>query len=222
MNFVGTSARGRQALVALGPEGPEICRASLGLSSFSPALDRDLVDLGLAAPAAEGEGFVLFGHRRSLAAEVHPEGAVVCLSGAIDTSTASHLGPGRVWFVGARGFSRAERDYARHHQRLLPWGEVDLEVATKTAAAEVGELPVFLSVDLSVLNPAFAPGVERHQPLGAGDTELWRALRAFQPRRLEGIEVFGLASERDQNGRTATLAAQLVRDLTLLHFKEEE
>lgn len=222
MRFAGTVDQGREALVALEPAGEEICRAGLELESYSPLLGRDLVDLKLAGPLTRGRGDLYFGHQKSLAPELYVDSAWVSLAAGIDLETAESLGPGRVWFLGSRDYSRVERDYARNQQRLLPHAEVNLEVALQTAAAEIGPRSVFLSVHLDVLSPAFAPGVERLIPLGVSDRELWTALRGFQPARLAGIEVIGLASERDEQGRTAMVAAQLVRDLALLHFESIE
>ncbi len=219
MKFAGTVEGGAPALVALGAEAEAVCRASLSLGSFAPALDQDLSELNLGHPAHEGPGFIYFGHGNSLAAERFPEQALICLAADLDLDTARSLGPGSAWFVGARQYSKPERDYARGQQRLMPLGEVELVTAMQTAAAEVGERPVFLSINLNVLSSACAPGVAGCWPLGAGERELWRALKGFRPRRLEGIEVIGLVSERDVQGRTAVVAAQLVRDLTLLHFR---
>ena len=221
MNFAGTVEGGKEALVAAGAAAEAVCLASQSLGSFAPRLDRDLQDLNLGFPSFEGSGLIYFGHQRSLAAQRFPEHALVSVAGHLDLETARSLGPGRVWFLGGRRYSREQRDEARRGQRLLPLGEVNLKVAAQTAAAEVGEQPAFLSIHLNVLRAETVPGVMANWPQGEGEVELWTALEGFRPPRLAGIEVIGLVSEWDVRGRTAMVAAQLVRDLTLLHYTEE-
>ena len=59
-----------------------------------------------------------------------------------------------------------------HHVRDLGIGEV-----VRRAVDEVGDGPVFLTVDIDVLDPAFAPGTGTPEPGGMTTAELLWAVR---------------------------------------------
>lgn len=72
--------------------------------------------------------------------------------------------------------------------------------------------PVYLSLDLDVLDPAFAPGVSHHEPGGASVRDVIRLLQSFRG-RLVGGDVVELNPARDRDGVTAMVAAKLVREI---------
>lgn len=203
MKFHGTVEGGCPGLVAGGESGQLICRKSFELPTYSTLLDRDFAVQGWAHPSTEGRGFLHFGHQQSLAPE---EGTVVCVAAHIEEQLCAGP-PGRAWFVGARHYTRRQRDLARERQRLLPAHEVELAIAARTAAVETAPGPVFLSIHLNLFS-----WVEPFWPLGPEEESLWSALSGFQPGSLSGIEVIGPVGGE----RGAVLAAQLVRDLALL------
>ena len=75
--------------------------------------------------------------------------------------------------------------------------------------------PVYVSIDIDVLDPAFAPGMSHHEPGGWSTRQLLDALRAI---RAAGVPVVGadlveVNPERDVSGLTAMVGAKLVREL---------
>ena len=72
--------------------------------------------------------------------------------------------------------------------------------------------PVYLSLDLDVLDPAFAPGVSHHEPGGLSVRDVLRIVQRFRG-RLVGADVVELNPSRDRDGVTAMVAAKLVKEL---------
>lgn len=72
--------------------------------------------------------------------------------------------------------------------------------------------PVYVSIDLDVLDPAFAPGVSHHEPGGLSVREVLRALRQIRA-PLIGGDIVELNPERDPGGRSAAVAAKLLKEL---------
>lgn len=72
--------------------------------------------------------------------------------------------------------------------------------------------PVYVSIDLDALDPAFAPGVSHHEPGGMSVRDLLEVLRASRL-RLVGADVVELNPLRDPLGTTAAVAAKLVKEL---------
>lgn len=208
MNFLGLPAPGpstRLLLAGAGEAAEAIRRASSGLDPYVPRWDRDFLELG----AADSRGAL--GGARLLLEPVPLEGPQVWIGAGLEPAR-----PGTAWYVGARRYRREERDRARREQRLLPLPEVGLEVALRTALMEIGERPFHLVLDLDVLDPAWAPAVARPCGLGADPRELWAALEVLRDRAPASFQVRGLVPETDRDGRTALLAAEIVRDLALL------
>ncbi|HEX8668506.1 MAG TPA: agmatinase [Allosphingosinicella sp.] len=79
----------------------------------------------------------------------------------------------------------------------------------------IPEGPLYVSVDLDGLDPAFAPGVSHHEPGGLSTRELLSVLhRITSP--IVGADVVELNPSRDVGGVTAVLAAKLVKELASL------
>src|SRR4029077_1157667 len=109
---------------------------------------------------------------------------------------AGHLDPRRYVQIGLRGYWPGEEEFAwqaergivslfMHHVR-----ELGIDEIVERAAAAVGEGPVFLSVDIDVLDPAFAPGTGTPEPGGMTSAELLRACRLLASRlELVGADV---------------------------------
>ena len=106
---------------------------------------------------------------------------------------AGHVDPRRYVQVGLRGYWPGEEEFAwqagqgitslfMHDVRDLGMGEV-----VRRAVDAVGEGPVFLTVDIDVLDPAFAPGTGTPEPGGMTTAELLWAVREVAER----LEVIG-------------------------------
>ncbi len=74
------------------------------------------------------------------------------------------------------------------------------------------QLPIYVSLDLDVLDPAFAPGVSHHEPGGLSVRELLELVQALPA--LEGADLVELNPLRDPYGPTAMVGAKLVKELT--------
>lgn len=72
--------------------------------------------------------------------------------------------------------------------------------------------PVYVSIDLDALDPAYAPGVSHHEPGGLTTRDVLRAIQALQG-PVVGADVVELNPSRDLNGVTAMVAAKFVREL---------
>lgn len=75
--------------------------------------------------------------------------------------------------------------------------------------------PVYISVDLDGLDPAFAPGVSHHEPGGLTTRQLLDVLaRVDAP--VVGADIVEYNPSRDINDMTAVVAAKLVKELAAL------
>jgi arginase len=76
----------------------------------------------------------------------------------------------------------------------------------------VVEGPVYVSIDLDVLDPAFAPGVSHREPGGLSVREVLGIVQGLEG-MLVGADVVEFNPREDISGLTARVAAKLVEEL---------
>ena len=76
----------------------------------------------------------------------------------------------------------------------------------------IPDAPLYVSIDIDALDPAFAPGVSHHEPGGLSVRDVLSVLhRVDTP--IVGADVVEYNPARDINGMTAVVAAKLVKEL---------
>jgi agmatinase len=84
----------------------------------------------------------------------------------------------------------------------------------------VGDAPVYISIDIDVLDPAFAPGTGTPETGGFNSRELLRPLRSLDGRlNIVGGDVVEVAPAYDHAEITCLAAATVVFDLVTLMAK---
>ncbi len=74
------------------------------------------------------------------------------------------------------------------------------------------EGPLYLSLDLDVLDPAFAPGLSHYEPGGLSVREVIGIIQGIEA-PLVGADIVEYNPRRDLNGMTAMVAAKLMREV---------
>lgn len=101
-----------------------------------------------------------------------------------------HVDPRRYAQLGLRGYWPGEEEFAWQAEQgivslfMHDLRELGIERAVERAIDVAGEGPVYLSVDVDVLDPAFAPGTGTPEPGGLSSAELLWACRELA-RRLD-------------------------------------
>ena len=74
------------------------------------------------------------------------------------------------------------------------------------------EGPVYLSFDIDVLDPAFAPGVSHFEPGGMATRDALSVIQAFEG-NLVGADIVEINPKRDPSGLTAMVGAKVLKEL---------
>jgi agmatinase len=131
------------------------------------------------------------------------------LSHACGTRHMATAGPTCV--LGVRSGSREE--FADADKMLIGWSE---ELVLPDAfRAEMRGAPVFVSVDMDVLDPSILPGTGNPEPGGPTYRELREALLGLAGIRVVGMDFVEVAPAIDSSGLSPIVAAELARDSIL-------
>jgi arginase family enzyme len=123
--------------------------------------------------------------------------------------------------IGLRGYWPGEEEFGWQSQRgitsvfMHEVRDQGIEAAIETARAAVGEGPVYLSVDIDVLDPAFAPGTGTPEPGGMTSADLLLACRRLASELdLVGAEVVEVIPTAVGSADiTALVAERVVREI---------
>jgi agmatinase len=74
------------------------------------------------------------------------------------------------------------------------------------------EAPLYISLDIDVLDPAFAPGISHHEPGGMNTRQLITIIQHIQV-PIVGADIVELNPKRDINNMTAMVAYKLFKEL---------
>lgn len=80
----------------------------------------------------------------------------------------------------------------------------------------IGDAPAYLTFDIDVIDPAFAPGTGTPCPGGLATHEAFAILRSLAGVRLAGADVVEVLPDRDPAGHTALVAAHVMFEILAL------
>jgi agmatinase len=106
--------------------------------------------------------------------------------------------------------------------RIIRAGDLDflgVEGAAEQIRQRVGDTPVYISIDIDVLDPAFAPGTGTPEMGGLNSRELLHVLRRLDGLDIIGADVVETAPDYDHAEITCVAAATVAFDLVTLMSK---
>jgi agmatinase len=130
---------------------------------------------------------------------------------------------GRSIEVGLRGSVYAPEDWEVLDRELglayLPTHELldrGVEATVQVIRDRVGDRPAFISFDIDVVDPAFAPGTGTPEAGGPSSHQMLQILRGLRGIDFVGFDVVEVIPAYDPAGQTATLAAQIAFEMVSL------
>jgi agmatinase len=122
--------------------------------------------------------------------------------------------------VGARSFVKEELAFLREHNiKTISDKQIrngDGPKLVKDALSVFDK--TYVSVDLDVLDPAFAPGVGTPEAVGITSREMFDMVYAMEGSKISCLDIVELNPTYD-NGATASLAAKLMSTIIALKIK---
>jgi len=123
------------------------------------------------------------------------------------------VAPERVFQVGMRTGAREE--FQRKVPHLLPAHRIHPVEAVRSLVPELRAHPLYVTIDVDVLDPSEAPGTGAPEPGGITAAELVEIVRLLAPCRIVGTDLMEVAQAWDPSGRTAITASWILREAIL-------
>ncbi|MEK3912432.1 agmatinase [Paenibacillus sp. FSL H7-0331] len=124
------------------------------------------------------------------------------------------IGGRNIYQFGIRSGSREEFQYAREHINFHPFEVLE---PLKKVLPELAGRPIYLTIDIDVLDPSCAPGTGTAEAGGITSKELLAAIHAMAAANLNvvGADVVEVAPAYDPTEQTQIVAAKLIREILL-------
>ena len=121
--------------------------------------------------------------------------------------------------VGARAFVKEELAFLKEHNIATV---SDKEIRNGNGPKLLKDITstfdrVYLSVDLDVLDPAFAPGVGNPEAVGISSRELYDLITTLQNKKIVAADMVELNPTYD-NGSTAAMAAKMIATIIAMNL----
>lgn len=122
------------------------------------------------------------------------------------------ISPDRLHQFGIRSGTREEFAYARAHTDFHPFTVTAVADLAKT----LGNKPVYLSLDMDILDPSIFPGTGTPEAGGITWRDLLGALLALRGLNIIGMDVNELSPQYDPSGVSTAVYGKTIREMLLL------
>jgi agmatinase len=121
--------------------------------------------------------------------------------------------------VGARAFVKEELAFLKEHNISTV---SDKEIRDGNGSKLLKDITstfdnIYLSIDLDVLDPAFAPGVGNPEAVGISSRELYDLVTTLQNKKIVAADIVELNPTYD-NGATASMAAKMISTIIAMNL----
>ena len=121
------------------------------------------------------------------------------------------VGDKRIWQFGIRSGEKYEFEWARDHTYLTPFSLDGIEKALEA----IGNKPIYLTIDMDVLDPSVFPGTGTPEHGGVSFRELLDFIIKLRGKFIAGADLVELAPHYDSSGISTAAACKLLREVAL-------
>lgn len=126
------------------------------------------------------------------------------------------VGDGRIHQFGIRSGERAEFEFAFEHTDFHPFNVKDVLDVVLGLGSKV---PVYVTVDLDVLDPSLFSGTGTPEAGGIFFPDLEEALLALEALNVVGFDINELSPHYDASGVSTAVACKVLREMLLAYVK---
>jgi len=123
-----------------------------------------------------------------------------------------HLMDKHIYHFGIRSGVKEEFVYAKEHTHMFP---IEVKAPFLKVLQDIKDKPVYITLDIDVVDPAFAPGTGTPEPGGCSSQEILDVVGHFKELNVVGFDLVEVSPANDLSDRTALLAAKILRELII-------
>ena len=138
--------------------------------------------------------------------------------GTVMRKVVDHLSEGRLFQIGVRSGTEEEFESARKMKSIVSFNPGSLDSMIK----RIRNQPIYVSLDLDVIDPSLLPGVGAPEPGGLTFQELISLLKKLQTLHVVGFDMVELTPDYDQTQISAITASVILREMILAFFPKNE
>lgn len=127
------------------------------------------------------------------------------------------LHKGNLYQFGIRSGTKEEFEFGRNHTNLV-FNAID---GIEKLVEKLGNKPVYLSIDLDVLDPSIFPGTGTPEPGGISFNELIEGIVGTLGLNIVGADIVELSPQYDNSGVSNIVGAKVLREVALLMAKNK-
>lgn len=123
------------------------------------------------------------------------------------------ISPKNIYQFGIRSGTREEFEYCTKNTNFYPF---EVYEPLKKVIDTLKGKPIYITLDIDVVDPAFANGTGTPEPGGISTKELLDFLLLTKKLNVIGFDVVEISPPYDHSDRTAILGAKIVREMILI------
>jgi agmatinase len=122
-----------------------------------------------------------------------------------------HLGEGRLFQIGIRSGTEDEFKLARKMKSIIPFDPGSL----RSMINRLKNQPVYITLDLDVMDPSLLPGVGTPEPGGFTFHEFMSLLKILEALHVVGFDIVELTPDYDPTQISSITASAILREMSL-------
>lgn len=128
------------------------------------------------------------------------------------------VGDGRIYQFGIRSGTKEEFEFAKEHTKMERFRADNFDEVLALLRLSEKPVPVYLTVDLDVLDPREFPGTGTPEAGGLSFEDLRICLMQLQDINLVGMDFVELSPPYDQSGCSTALALKIFREMLIMKY----
>lgn len=114
---------------------------------------------------------------------------------------------------GIRSGVKEEFEYAKQYTNM---NLVDVKGPFLESLEQIKGYPVYITIDIDVVDPGFAPGTGTPEPGGCSSKEILEVVSHFRDLNVVGFDIVEVSPLSDFSERTSLLAAKILREMLII------
>lgn len=121
------------------------------------------------------------------------------------------VGDDRIYQFGIRSGEKTEFEFGKTHTTMEKFSADTLAQVVES----LGDRPVYVTIDLDVMDPSIFPGTGTPEPGGLTFKEMMKVTELLSSLNIVGADVVELSPQYDTSGASTAAACKVLRELTL-------